>query len=135
MWYRAAADLVLVVHLAFVLFVAFGGLIALRRPPLAWVHVPVALYGAAIEFIGFTCPLTPLEVGLRQRGGEAGYSGGFVEHYFTAALYPEGLTRPAQIAIGAIVLIMNAAIYTRVWRRRSRRGSGRSDPVSPKSSS
>jgi hypothetical protein len=118
MWYRAAADLVLVVHLAFVGFVVAGGLLALRWPRLARVHVPVALYGAAIEFLGFICPLTPLEVALRRRGGEAGYTGGFVEHYVTAALYPEGLTRPVQFALGAAVLILNAAIYLLAWRRR-----------------
>ena len=117
MLYRAAADLVLVVHLAFVGFVAAGGLLAVRWPRLAWVHVPVALYGVAIEFLGFTCPLTPLEVALRRRGGEAGYTGGFVEHYVTAALYPEGLTRPAQFALGAAVLALNAAIYLVAWRR------------------
>ena len=118
MWYRAAADLVLVVHFAFVAFVAAGGLLVLRWPRLALVHVPVALYGAAIEFLGFICPLTPLEVSLRRRGGEAGYTGGFIEHYFTAALYPEGLTRPVQLALGVAVLFLNAAIYTFVWRRR-----------------
>lgn len=120
MWFRAAADLVLVVHLGFVLFVALGGLLALRWARLAWVHVPVALYGAVIEFVGFTCPLTPLEVGLRRRGGEAGYSGGFIEHYVVAALYPEGLTRPVQLALGAAVLILNAVIYAAVWRRHRR---------------
>jgi hypothetical protein len=117
MWFRTAADLVLVVHLAFVLFVALGGLLVLRWPRLAWAHVPVALYGAAIEFVGFICPLTPLEVGLRQRGGEAGYPGGFIEHYFTAALYPEGLTRSAQVALGAAVLVLNAVVYAVIWRR------------------
>ena len=118
MWYRAAADIVLVVHLAFVGFVVAGGLLALRWPRLAWAHVPVALYGAAIEFLGFTCPLTPLEVALRHRGGEAGYTGGFVEHYVTAALYPAGLTRQTQFALGAAVLVFNAALYLLAWRRR-----------------
>ena len=124
MWYRTAADLVLVVHFAFILFVGLGGLLALRWPRAAWLHVPVALYGALIEFVGFTCPLTPLEVALRRRGGQAGYSGGFIEHYVTAALYPEGLTRPVQVAIGVGVLLLNAAVYAIVWRRwRSRRGA------------
>lgn len=121
MWYRAAADAVLVVHFLFVLFVALGGLLVLRWPRLAWVHVPVALYGAAIELVGWVCPLTPLEVWLRERGGEAGYAGGFVEHYITAALYPEGLTREVQYAVGALVLLTNAAVYALVIRRRRRR--------------
>ena len=119
MIYRALADGVLVVHLAFVLFVVLGGLAALRWPRVAWVHVPVALYGAAIEFIGFVCPLTPLEVALRRRGGEAGYAGGFIDHYVTAAIYPEGLTRGTQLALGAAVLLVNGAVYA-AWLRRQR---------------
>lgn len=120
MWYRGAADLVLVVHLAFVLFVVLGGLLVLRRPRLAWVHVPVALYGALIEFVGFICPLTPLEVWLRRQGGEAGYAGGFVEHYIMAALYPTGLTREVQVALGVFVLALNGVIYGVLLRRRRR---------------
>jgi hypothetical protein len=121
MLFRGLADLVLVAHLAFVLFVVLGGLAALRWPRVARVHVPVALYGAAIEFVGFVCPLTPLEVWLRRSGGEAGYEGGFVEHYVTAALYPSGLTREVQVALGTAVLLLNAAVYA-AWLRR-RRGS------------
>src|SRR5258708_6207146 len=118
MWYRWAADAVLVVHFAFVLFVILGALLVLRWPRLAWVHVPVALYGALIEFAGFICPLTPLEQWLRHRGGEAGYAGGFVEHYIVAALYPAGLTRPIQLGLGLFVLVFNAVIYATVLRRR-----------------
>jgi hypothetical protein len=122
MGFRGLADLVLLVHLMFVVFVVVGGLLVLRWPRLAWVHVPVALYGALIEFVGFICPLTPLEIWLRRRGGEAGYEGGFVEHYVTAALYPSGLTREIQIAIGVGVLVLNAVVYGIVVRRhRSRR--------------
>lgn len=127
MLFRGLADVVLVVHMAFVLFVVFGGLAALRWPRVAWVHVPVALYGAAIEFIGFVCPLTPLEVWLRRRGGEAGYAGGFIEHYVTAALYPTGLTRGVQLALGAGVLLVNALVYGVLLRRRrlAARAAGR----------
>ena len=121
MWYRGAADFVLVVHFAFVVFVVLGGLLALRWRRTAWVHIPVALYGAAIEFAGFICPLTPLEVWLRRRGGEAGYEGGFVEQYITAALYPTGLTREIQVALGIGVLAVNAVVYAIWWRQR--RGS------------
>ena len=118
MWYRRAADLVLVIHLGFVLFVVLGGLLALRWPRVAWLHVPIAIYGAVIEFIGFVCPLTPLEIWLRRRGGEGGYEGGFVEHYILAALYPTGLTREIQLALGVGVLAVNAIVYTVYWRRR-----------------
>ena len=118
MLFRGAADLVLVVHMAFVLFVVLGGLLALRWPRVAWVHVPIALYGAAIEFIGFICPLTPLEVSLRRRGGEAGYEGGFIEHYVTATIYPTGLTREVQLVLGTAVLVLNGIVYFVWWRRR-----------------
>jgi uncharacterized protein DUF2784 len=123
MYFRGLADLVLVVHFAFVLFVVLGGLAALRWPRVAYVHLPIALYGAAIEFIGFVCPLTPLEKSLRQRGGAAGYEGGFIEHYITAALYPGALTREIQFLLGMAVLVINAVVYT-VWLQRRRRGRG-----------
>jgi hypothetical protein len=86
------------------------------------VHVPVGLYGAVIEFVGFVCPLTPLEVRLRRLGGEAGYRGGFIEHYVTAALYPNGLSREVQFALGVVVLLVNGAIYV-VWSRRRAAGA------------
>ena len=117
--YRALADLVLVVHFAFVLFVIFGGVLALRWPRVAWIHVPIALYGAVVEFVGFVCPLTPLEVGLRQRGGQAGYAGGFIDHYITAALYPTGLTRQVQFILGAALVVLNVVVYSVWWRRRA----------------
>ena len=118
MIWRALADLVLLLHLCFVLFVILGGVLALRWPRLAAVHIPVALYGALIEFAGFICPLTPLENSFRRRGGEAGYQGGFIDHYVTAAIYPEGLTRNAQLVLGIAVLVVNAIVYTIWWRRR-----------------
>jgi hypothetical protein len=127
MFFRGAADLVLVVHLAFVLFVVLGGLLALRWRRVAWVHVPVALYGATIEFLGFVCPLTPLEVWLRRRGGEAGYEGGFIEHYIVAVLYPSGLTREIQLVLGMAVLVLNGIVYL-VWWRRRRSAIERSTP-------
>ena len=118
MIYRTAADLVLFLHLCFVLFVILGGLLALRWAKLARVHVPVAVYGALIEFAGFVCPLTPLENTLRHRGGEAGYRGGFIDHYVTATIYPEGLTRRIQFTLGAAVLALNGVVYLIWWRRR-----------------
>ena len=119
MIYRGLADLTLIIHLAFILFVILGGLLVLRWPRLAWVHIPVALYGATIEFVGFICPLSPLEIWLRRRGGEAGYEGGFIEHYITAAIYPTGLTREIQLILGGLVLAINIAVYT-IWLRRRR---------------
>jgi hypothetical protein len=109
--YRALADLVLVVHLAFVLFVVLGGLLVLRWPRTAWLHIPAAIWGALIEYTGWICPLTPLENSLRTRGGEAGYSGGFIEHYIQPLLYPAGLTRGTQIVLGSFVLLLNLSAY------------------------
>lgn len=125
MLYRLAADGVLVLHTGFVLFVVLGGLLALRWPRAAWVHLPAAAWGAVIEFWGWICPLTPLEQALRRRGGEAGYTGGFVEHYVVALLYPQGLTRGLQLAIGLFVLAVNLAVYAWVWRRARRRSRPR----------
>lgn len=120
MGYRVAADLVVLLHGAFVLFVVLGGLLALRWPRAALVHVPAATWGVWIEWSGRICPLTPLENRLRRLGGEAGYAGGFVEHYVLPALYPEGLTREVQVALGVLALAVNVGVYVLVWRRRRR---------------
>jgi hypothetical protein len=120
MIYRLAADLVLIIHLAFVIFVVLGGLLVLRWRALMWLHVPVVLWGVAIELIGFVCPLTPLEVWLREQGGEAGYEGGFIAHYITALLYPDGLTRGLQVMFGVVAMLPNAAIYAYLLVRRRR---------------
>lgn len=122
MGYRLLADAVLILHLGFIAFVGLGGLIVLRWPRIAWLHLPAVAWGAWIEFSGSICPLTPLEIGLRARGGEATYSGGFIEHYVTALIYPEGLNRSQQVALGAFVLALNAAVYGwLLWRRRRTR--------------
>jgi uncharacterized membrane protein YhhN len=111
------ADLVLVAHFTFVLFVVLGGLLVLRWPRLAYVHVPVAIYGVLIELVGWICPLTPLENSLRARAGEAGYEGSFIEHYILPVLYPSSLTRGIQVLLGCLVLGLNAAIYGFLLRR------------------
>jgi Protein of Unknown function (DUF2784) len=118
MAYRAAADAILVAHLAFVLFVVLGALLVLRWPRLAWLHIPAVVWAAFIEFSGTICPLTPLEVALRQRAGQAGYGGGFIDHYVVSLLYPEGLTQNTQAMLGAVVVAINAAIYIVAFRRR-----------------
>ena len=120
MIYRAFADAVLVIHLLFILFVLAGGLLVLRWPKLAWAHLPAALWGAAIEFMGWICPLTPLENFFRQAAGTVGYAGGFIEHYLLPTLYPHALTREIQVAMGTTVLVLNLVVYAVVWRRRRR---------------
>ncbi len=123
MLYHWLAMLVVLGHLCFILFVAAGGLVVLRRPRLAWVHAPAAAWGVLAECAGWVCPLTPLEVALRRRAGGAGYEGGFIEQYATLLLYPEGLTRGSQILLGALALAINAAVYGTLYVRwRSRRG-------------
>ncbi|MFC1575642.1 DUF2784 domain-containing protein [Gemmatimonadota bacterium] len=123
MLYRLLADLMVVLHIAFVGFVVAGGIFVARRPRLARIHLPVAAWGVLIEMGGWICPLTPLEVRLRRLGGEAGYAGGFVEHYLLPVLYPTGLTRTHQVVLGFLVLILNLGIYGWVawkWGRGSR---------------
>ena len=117
--YRLAADLVALTHFAFVLFVILGGLLALRWPRVIWIHLPCAVWAALIEFTGWLCPLTPLENWLRRTAGGSGYTGGFIEHYVIPALYPVGLTRPIQMALGAAVVVINVALYSWIlWRHR-----------------
>jgi len=118
--YRALADLVLVVHLAFVLFVVMGGLLVLRWPWIAFIHIPAAIWGVFIEYTGGICPLTPLENSLRRTGGQAGYSGGFIDHYIQPMLYPVGLARGTQIVLGSLALLVNLVAYGLVIARMKR---------------
>ncbi len=120
--YRALADAAVGVHFGFVLFVLLGGLLVLRWPKVAWLHVPVFAWGAAIEFGGWICPLTYIENDFRARGAAEGYGTSFDEHYLLPLispdlLFPGGFPRAGFVAIGASVLAVNAAIYWRLWRR------------------
>jgi hypothetical protein len=112
------ADGLVVIHFAFLLFVVLGGLLVIRYPRVAWLHLPAAAWGALVELMGWVCPLTPWEQALRRRAGEVGYTEGFIEHYLAPILYPTGLTRTVQVGLGVAVLVLNAAVYLRVWRRR-----------------
>ncbi|MBT9613602.1 MAG: DUF2784 domain-containing protein [Burkholderiales bacterium] len=118
MLYRTLADAVLVIHLLFILFVVGGGFLVLRWPKIAWAHLPVALWGAVIELAGWICPLTPLENAWRHAAGDAGYGGGFIEHYLLPAIYPAQLTSAIQTGLGLAVVVINLLIYTWVWRRK-----------------
>jgi len=124
MIFRVLADLTVVLHFAFVLFVVLGGLLVARYRAVAWVHLPAAAWGAWIEFAGWICPLTPLENWLRARGGGPVYASSFVERYLVPTLYPEALTQELQWLLGGVVVVVNLTIYLAVFGLRTRRGWG-----------
>ena len=117
--YLFLADLVLVVHLAFVVFVLCGGLLVLRWRWIAWLHLPATVWGAAVEFTGWICPLTPLENWLRAQGGKTFYSSDFIAQYLLPVLYPGDLTRDLQLLLGTVVVVLNAAGYWWLWRMKA----------------
>lgn len=117
MVYALLADLVLVLHAAFILFVVLGGLLVWRWPRLGWLHLPAAVWGTLIALFGWYCPLTPLENHWRRLAGQRGYDTGFIQHYLLSFIYPEGLTRPMQIAMGVGVIVITALVYGVSWRR------------------
>ena len=120
MSYLVAADMILLLHFAFILFVVAGGLLVLKWSRLIWLHIPAAVWGVWIEFNGWICPLTPLENRLRIIGGDSGFTGGFIEKYIAPVIYPAGLTRGIQLTLGAIVIVLNLAIYSCLLLRNSR---------------
>ena len=124
MSYRLLADGVVIVHFLFIVFVVGGGLLVLRWPRLAMLHIPAACWGTLIELSGWICPLTPLENGFRQAAGEAGYQQSFIEHYLLPVIYPAGLTRGIQLAMAAAVILINLLIYGWLVHRRRRARSG-----------
>jgi hypothetical protein len=121
--FRILADATVVLHLLFVAFVIGGGVLVLRWPRVAWVHLPAAAWGAWVEFAGWMCPLTPLENWLRQQGGGAIYTSSFIERYLLPVLYPSTLSREMQWALGVLVLLVNTAMYVLVIRSRRERRS------------
>ncbi|MDF3836427.1 DUF2784 domain-containing protein [Cupriavidus basilensis] len=115
------ADAIVLLHLAFIVFVMLGGLLVLRWPRLAWLHLPAVAWGVLVEWSGWICPLTPLENALRLRAGQQAYGGDFVQRYVLPVIYPEGLTREIQVVLGAVVLALNLAVYATLYRRMRRR--------------
>ena len=117
---RILADATVVLHLLFVLFVVLGGILVARWRWIAWAHVPAAIWGAWVEFAGWQCPFTPLENWFRQQGSGVTYKTSFVEHYLLPILYPPLLSREVQWILGALALLLNAAVYILIFRRRAR---------------
>jgi len=117
---RVLADATVALHFAFILFVVFGGALVWRRTAWAWLHVPAVAWVAWLEFTQAICPLTPLENALRARAGDAGYAGGFIQHYLEPLIYPGGLTPGIQMVLGALVVAINVVVYALVWRRATR---------------
>ena len=124
MLYPFLADLVVLTHLAFIVFAALGGLLALRYRWMPWAHLPAVAWGATVEFLGWFCPLTQLEDSLRRASGSAGSSGGFIERYLIPVIYPPALTREFQLFLGCTLVALNLAIYLAVWRRLQRLDDG-----------
>ncbi|MEN8762678.1 MAG: DUF2784 domain-containing protein [Thiogranum sp.] len=112
MLYRLAADLLVLFHLGFIIFVITGGFLVLKWRWVILLHLPAVVWGALIEFQGWMCPLTPLEQRLRQAAGEKGYAGGFIEHYVLPVIYPQALTADIQIVLGSFVILINLVAYT-----------------------
>ncbi|KHT62516.1 hypothetical protein RJ45_17010 [Photobacterium gaetbulicola] len=126
MIYRMLADLVVILHLLFIIFALFGGLLVLWRGYMLLVHVPAALWVAVISFKGWICPLTPLENQLRQAAGSEGYPGGFVEYYLIPVIYPVGLRFDVQVFLGITAMGINIVIYAIVYYRyKLRQGRGK----------
>ncbi len=111
MIYRLTADLVVLIHLAFILFAALGGLLVLKYRRCALLHLPALVWAVLISLANWVCPLTPLENWLRERGGLLGYETSFIEHYILPVIYPTELTRSLQIFLGLLVLVINLGIY------------------------
>jgi len=117
---RVAADFIVIIHFGFIVFIVLGGLLVFRWPKLMRLHLPAVAWGVVIEFAGFICPLTPLENRLRIAAGESGYSSGFIDQYLIPVVYPDGLNRPTQIALGVLVISINLVIYGVVVAKRKR---------------
>ncbi len=116
MTYRILAEIVLILHLCFVIFVVFGGLLVLRRRSIAWLHLPAVVWGILVECFFWACPLTTLENRLRGLGGEAGYEGGFIDHYISAVLYAH-ISPQLRVTLGLLLIAFNLLVYFYVFRR------------------
>ena len=117
MRYRATADAVLLIHFLFAAFAVFGGALVAYNSNWAWLHVPTVLWSSLVNLMGWTCPLTPVEKALRLRAGQAGYAGGFIQHYIGRAVYPGGMPRRLELVAGVSILVGNLVVYAVILAR------------------
>ncbi|MFZ2490898.1 MAG: DUF2784 domain-containing protein [Thermoanaerobaculia bacterium] len=115
---RVFAELVLLAHFGFVLFAVFGGLLVLQSRRWAWIHVPAVIWASIVNLASWTCPLTPVEQAFRSAAGQAGYTGGFVEHYIGPLVYPGGMPRRLELVAAFSVVAWNVIVYATVLMRR-----------------
>jgi hypothetical protein len=127
MGYRLLADFVVMLHFGFLLFTVLGGLFVFRWRWFPWIHLPAAVWGGFVEMTGRLCPLTVLENWLRRMGGGSGYERDFIDRYIVPIVYPPGLTREIQVVLGALLVVVNGAIYVTAWRSRRKAEITRSD--------
>ena len=118
MYFRLAADSIILLHLAFILFALLGGAMTVWWRWVPFVHLPAAAWGFIVELTGSGCPLTYFENYFRLKAGQSGYTESFVEHYLFNIIYPSGLTREIQFALAGVVVIVNIAIYGWLFFRR-----------------
>jgi len=122
---RLAADAILILHAAFILFVLLGAVLSIRWRWIPFVQLPAAAWGVFVELTGRVCPLTPLENSLRRSAGQVGYSDSFIEHYILDIIYPSGLTTNVQLTLAGVVVIVNIVIYGWLVHRWQHRGTGK----------
>lgn len=118
--YAVLADAVVLLHFLFILFAVFGAALVVWRWRLRWLHLPVLAWAAGILMVHGLCPLTPLENSLRARAGQAGYDGGYIDHYLMPLIYPPGLTPGLQVVLASLLLALNLGLYLWAWRRHHR---------------
>ena len=121
MIYSFLADLLVVFHMVFILYVMAGALLIFKWPKTLWLHLPSCFWGMTVEFTGWICPLTPWEIQLRILAGEEGYTGSFIKQYLIPIIYPSGLTREVQMVLGGTILIVNLSLYTLILMKRRKR--------------
>jgi hypothetical protein len=115
--YKLLADFTVGVHFLFIVFVVCGGLLVIRWPYVAFMHIPAAIWGAALELFGWICPLTPLENHFLNLSGENTYTGDFIVRHLIPLIYPENLTINIQHFLGAAVIFVNVIFYTIAIRK------------------